>query len=194
MKKISIFLISLTLLTFSNTASASFFKDVFKVLFGDIKKPSDIIGRTGGINAVRCKIEYTQLDLATGLEKNVKYSNRYNVRNLATGTSTLYLSAQDLTDEINVWLDESANNVITDLTIINCQEMRFFVSVDVWKSEERWEEYKGCEDKYNVELINLLNHPNLWGYIVHKERLIKDYKDGCKNYVYNPNTTVNDLE
>jgi hypothetical protein len=96
----------------------------------------------------------------------------------------MYLTAQDLTDKINIWLNESTNNIITNLTIINCKERKFLFSIAVWKSEERWGEYKGCEDKYNVELINFLERPEQWGFNVHKERLIKDYKDGCKNYEY----------
>jgi hypothetical protein len=46
-----------------------FFGDLFKNPFGDTKKPTDIIGRSGGANNVRCMVEYTQLDLATGLKK-----------------------------------------------------------------------------------------------------------------------------
>jgi hypothetical protein len=183
-KLLTTFLISLTLLTFSNTASAGFFGDIFKGVFGDTEKPSDVIGGLGNVNTVRCKVEYTQLDLTTGLEKTVKHTAQYNVRNIATGTNSMYLSAQDLTDKINIWLNESPNNVITDLTIINCKGRRLFTSMLFWQSEERWGEYKGCEYEYNVELINLLDRPNQWGYNVHKERLIKDYEEGCKNYTY----------
>jgi hypothetical protein len=181
-KLLTTFLISLTLLTFSNTVSASFFGDIFKGVFGDNKKPSDVIGGLGNVNTVRCKVEYTQLDLATGLEKTVKHSDQYNTDDLEIEADMLYLLTQDLTDKINIWLNESENNIITNLTIINCKERRLFTSMLFWQNEERWGEYKGCEDEYNVELINLLDRPNQWGYNVHKTRLIKDYEDGCKNY------------
>jgi hypothetical protein len=185
MKKLSTtFLILFTLLTFSNSASGGFFENFYKTIFGDIEKPSDVVGGLGIVNNVRCKVEYTQLDLATGLEKTVKHSDQYNVRNIATGTNVMYLSIQDLTDKINIWLNESKNNVITNMTIINCKERRFFTSMVAWKSEERWSEYKGCADEYNVELINWLERPNQWGFNVHKTRLIKDYEEGCKNFTY----------
>jgi hypothetical protein len=187
---LTIFLISLTLLTFNNNAYAGFFGDVYsffgKLVFGNggnkLKKPTDVLGSGDIVSTVRCMVEYTQLDLTTGLEKNVKHTEEYNIRSLEKGTYTTYLMAQDITDKINIWLNENPNNIITNMTIINCQEMRFFVSVDVWKSEERWGEYKGCKDKHNVELINLLKHPNQWGFNVNKERLIKDYEEGCKDY------------
>jgi hypothetical protein len=183
-KLLTIFLISLTLLTFSNTASASFFSDIFRELFGDIEKPSDIVEDSGGINNVRCKVEYTQLDLATGLEKKVKHDKQHSMVSLVSGDSLLYLMAQDLTDKINIWMNESKNNVIADLTVINCKERRLYVSKIAFSlMEHRWSEYKGCADEFNIKLIDFLDRPKQWGYNVHKERLIKDYEDGCKNWI-----------
>jgi hypothetical protein len=181
MKKLIIFLISITLLTFSNTASASFFEGFFKTLFGDMEKPTDIFSKSTDVNNVKCKVEYTQLNLATGLEKNIKHTVKYNLIELDDKDDVMYLSAQDITDKINIWLNESENNIITNLTIINCKESRFYISIAVWESEDRWSEYKGCKDEYNIKLIDWLEHPNQWGYNVHKDRLIKDYEDGCKN-------------
>jgi hypothetical protein len=172
----------LILFTFSNYASGGFFGDIFKELFDNVEKPFDILGNSGNVNNVRCKVEYTQLDLATGLEKTVKYTDQHNVDDIAKGTNVMYLLVQDLTDKINNWLNESKNNVITDMTIINCKERRFYIDLYVWKSEERWGEYKGCADEYNVDLINWLERPNQWGFNVHKTRLIKDYEEGCVNY------------
>jgi hypothetical protein len=182
MKKIlTTFLISLTLLTFSNSASGGFFGDIFKDFFGDFKKPSTT--ERGGVNDVRCMVEYTQLDLSTGLEKTVKYTVQYDLMGMV-GTNLLSLMAQDLTDKINIWLNESPNNVITDLTIINCKERRLYGSkiFPLFINEQRWGKYKGCPDEYNIKLIDWLERPKQWGYNVHKERLIRDYEDGCKNY------------
>jgi hypothetical protein len=171
------FLISLTLLTFSNTAFAGFFKD----FFGGFKKPSLV--HKGDVNNVRCMVEYTQLDLATGLETVVKHTEQYPLPGMVAGDDVLSLLTQDLTDKINIWLNESKRNVITNLTVINCKERRNYIhKIFAWKSEKRWSEYKGCPDEFNVELIDLLDRPNQLGYNVHKERLIKDYEDGCKNY------------
>jgi hypothetical protein len=186
MKKLAIFLISLTLLTANNNAYAGFFGDVFEVVFGksDEKTSEEpwIEGR-GMVNNVRCKIKYTQLDLATGLEENVEYTDQYDLSNMTKNEDVMSLSAQDLTDKLNNWLNKSPNNVITDLTIISCKERRLYTSkFFFWHNEYRWSEYKSCADEFNVELINLLKHPNQWGYKVHKERLIKEYEDGCVNY------------
>jgi hypothetical protein len=180
MKKIlTTFLISLTLLTFSNTAFGGFFGDIF----GDFKKTSTT--ESGGVNNVRCKVEYTQLDLTTGIEKNVKHTVQYEVGYIAVGDSVMYLSAQDITEKINIWLNESPNNIITDLTVINCKERRLYGSkiFPLFINEQRWSKYKGCEYEFNIKLIDLLERPKQWGYNVHKERLIKDYEEGCKNYI-----------
>jgi hypothetical protein len=185
MKKISTtFLI---LFIFSNTTSAGFFGDIFKDFFGDFKKPS--LTSKGDVNNVRCKVEYTQLDLTTGLEKIIKHTAQYKVPHIARETNILYLSAQDLTEKINNWLNESPNNIITDLTIINCKESRIYIhKLFIFINEERWGEYKGCEDEHNIKLIDFLDRPKQWGYNVHKERLIKDYEDGCKNYYWDTDT------
>jgi hypothetical protein len=180
MKKLTMFLILLTILTFSNTASAGFFGDIFKELFGE-EHPLE---ERGGVNNVRCKVEYTQLDLATGLEKNVKHTAQYEPIEISTQDDILHLSAQDLTDKINIWLNESKNNVISNMTIINCKERRLYVSkIIFFLTEQRWGKYKSCPDEFNIQLIDWLEHSKQWGYNVNKARLIKDYEDGCKNYI-----------
>jgi hypothetical protein len=179
MKKIIIFLFIAVI--FSNNSSAGFFGDAFKVIFGESKKPS--VRDHSRANNIRCKVEYTQLDLATGLEKTVKHTEQYEKINIAEDSSILYLTAQDLTDKINIWLNESENNVITNLTIINCKERRIhFNEFFAFFNTEVWGEYKSCPDKYNIKLIDFLDHPNQWGYNVHKERLIDGYEEGCRDY------------
>ncbi len=187
MKKIKIFLISLTLLAFSNTASGGFFGDVFKVIFGESDKKSWSNEEHSGVNRVRCMVEYTQLDLATGLEKTVKHTVQYVLMEVYGDYDVMQLSSEDLTKKINIWLNENENNVITNLTAINCKERRFYISkIFFWNNEQRWSEYKSCPDEFNIELMNLLERPNQWGFNVNKERLIKDYEEGCKNYGYVP--------
>jgi hypothetical protein len=187
MKKLTTtFLISLMLLTFSNSVFAGFFGDIFKELFGDgFKKPT--LTKFGRVYEIRCKVEYTQLDLSTGLETIIKHSDQYRVLDIAKGTDALNLLTQDLTDKINIWLNESPNNVITNLTILNCKEKEPYFHVFYILNSEgsgyRWSEYKGCADEFNIKLIDLLERPKQWGYNVHKERLIEDYEEGCKNYI-----------
>jgi hypothetical protein len=170
------------LLTFSNYSSAGFFGDVFEVVFGKSIKTDD----ESIVNNVRCKVEYTQLDLNTGLEKKIKHTDQYATFDSPETDSILYVLTQDLADKINKWLNESKENIITDLTIINCKERRLYYRYSrllyFFSTRERWSEYKGCPDEYNVKLIDFLDRPKQWGYNVHKERLIKDYEDGCKNY------------
>jgi hypothetical protein len=186
---ITIFLISLTFLTFSNTASGGFFGDVFEAFFGDTF--------TGGSNKVfpsttysmeeptnvRCKIEYTQLDLNTGIEKYVKYTVQQEIKYIARGSNSMYLSTQDLTDKLNDWMKESKENIIVSMTGINCKDRTvLFLAVNPLLIGQYWGEYKSCEDKYNVELMNLLDYPDQWGYNVHKDRLIKEHEEGCNTH------------
>jgi hypothetical protein len=183
MKKIIIFLF--IVLTFNNTASGGFFGDVLELFFGNsFKEPSDsFLGVGSNVKDVRCKVEYTQLNLATGLEKTVKHTAQYEVLYIANGDNLMYLSAQDLTKNINIWLNENKNNVVADMTGINCKGgVQNFNIKYMLHPKVIWKEYKSCEDKYNVDLMNLLDLPEQWGYNVHIDRLIKDYDEGCKNY------------
>jgi hypothetical protein len=184
MQKLAIFLISIMLLTFNNSASAGFFGDIFKELFGDgFKDPTT--SESGGVNNVRCRIEYTQLDLNTGLEKTVKHTSQFEIKTIAKDTDIMYLTTQDFTDKINIWLNENPNNVIADMTIIHCKERRLYVGkILPWSNEQRWGEYKSCADEYNLELMDLLEGSKQRGYNVNIDRLIKDYDDGCKNYYW----------
>jgi hypothetical protein len=185
MKKIlTTFLISLTLLTFSNTASGGFFGDILKDIFGDFKKASTT--ERGNVNNVRCKVEYTQLDLATGLEKTVKHTTQFFLLHLPHGGNVCYLSTQDLSDKINIWLNESPNNVVANMTVINCKERRLYVSKISFSNELRWNEYKSCDNEFNAHLVDWLERPKQLGYNVHKERLIRDYKEGFINYYGDP--------
>jgi hypothetical protein len=183
-KLLTTFLISLTLLTFSNSVSASFFGDIFKGIFGGPADKNPFGEKHSDATEVRCMVEYTQLDLSTGLEKKIKHTAQYMMIKLDQKEEVLHLSAQDLTDKINIWLNESQNNVIADITIINCKEKKFYINqINILRSEKRWGEYKGCPDEFNILLMDWLERPKQWGYNVHKERLIKDYEDGCKNYI-----------
>jgi hypothetical protein len=173
-KLLTIFLI---LLTFSNSVFAGFFKDVVSLMVS--------LGQaTNSDKNIRCKVEYTQLDLSTGLEKKIKNTVQYEPLYIAHGNNLMYLSAQDLTQKINKWLNESPNNIVSNMTGINCKEGDLVFSIYyIFHPQMSWDKYKSCEDKYNIDLINLLDRPKQWGYNVHKDRLIKDYEEGCKNYI-----------
>jgi hypothetical protein len=186
MKKIIFLFI---VLTFSNTTSAGFFGDFFETLFGNTFDDNSTGEAFNGYITpdepmnVRCKVEYTQLDLATGLEKNIKYTADQETMYTARGSNTMYLATQDLTDKVNNWLDENPNNIIANMTGINCKEKNAIIPVfNVARVGASWGEYKSCEDKYNIEFMNLLDYPNRWGYNVNIKRLIKDYDEGCRTF------------
>jgi hypothetical protein len=185
MKKLTTtFLISLMLLTFNNSAFGGFFGDLSKFFFGDdvVKKPS--LFYEGISTNVRCKVEYTQLDLATGIEKTVKHTNQSVLVGM-TEYSLLEFLIQDLTDKINIWLNESKKHIISNMTIINCKDRILYANkTKFWDSKELWGEYKGCPDEFNAKIIDLLDRPKQLGYNVHNDRLIRDYEDGCKDYTF----------
>jgi hypothetical protein len=185
MKKISkIFLISFTLLTFSNNTSAGFFGDIFKDFFGDFKDPSK--PNSSKVNSVRCMVEYTQLDLSTGLETVVKHTSQFTRNDLHFYMPILnvcYLSTQDFTDKMNTWLNENKNNIISNITTINCKSRRLYSNETRLLKivENRWDKYKSCDDEFNANLIDWLESPKQRGYNVNKERLKRNYEEGFKN-------------
>jgi hypothetical protein len=184
MKKIlKIFLISLAILTFSNTASAGFFGDIFKDIFG--KNDESFFGENhGDVNSIRCKVEYTQLDLTTGIEKTVKHTIQHETKFVADIENTCYLSTQYATDKINNWLNKSPNNIIVNLSVINCKSRRIYSNKTRLSKviESRWDKYKSCDDEFNANLIDWLDRPKQQGFNVHKERLIRDYEEGFENF------------
>jgi hypothetical protein len=181
MKKI--FLILFILLTFNNSAFAGFFGDIFKDIFG--KNDESFFGENhGDVNSIRCKVEYTQLDLSTGIEKTVKHTIQHETKFLADIENTCYLSTQYATDKINNWLNKNKNNIIVDLSVINCKSRRLYSNKTRLLNvvENRWDEYKSCDDGFNTYLIDWLESPKQWGYNVNKERLIRDYEEGFENF------------
>jgi hypothetical protein len=84
---------------------------------------------------------------------------------------------------MNAWLNKSSSNIITNMTVINCKSRRLYSSKFTLRFvDNRWDEYKSCDDEFNANLIDWLDRPQQWGFNVHKERLIRDYEDGFENY------------
>jgi hypothetical protein len=180
MKKLTtIFLI---LFAFSNNIFASFFGDIFRGVGGYFTKEYAIV-----VTNVRCKVEYTQLDLTTGIEKSIKHTAQFYLFHLPNGGNVCYLSTQDLSDKINEWLNESDNNVVANMTVVNCKErITYNTRLNFFKTEQRWNEYKSCDDEFNAHLVDWLERPKQLGYNVHKERLIRDYEEGFFNHYGDP--------
>jgi hypothetical protein len=166
MKKLIRFLILSTLLVLSNYASASFFGDILREIQSTYKEYYEI----------RCKIEYTQLDLNTGLEKVIKHTIQFEL-DPQENLDYCYIATQDLVEKINKWLNESSNNVITNSTVALCKEK--IRNISKWtyvKSDKYWEEYKSCKNEISVKIIDWIEHPKQQGFNVHKERLINNVK------------------
>jgi hypothetical protein len=143
--------------------------------------------KNGNINHIRCKIEYTQLDLNTGLEKTVKHTSqfKYNVLHFyLPKADTCYLSTQDFTDKMNTWLNENPSNIITNMTVVNCKSKIVYYKQTrpLNAVEDRWGKYKSCDDEYNINLIDWLESPKQWGFNVNKARLIRDYEEGSDSF------------
>jgi hypothetical protein len=174
-KLLTIFLI---LFFFSNNVFAFSFGDIFKSI-----KKHFVSEFYLGTSDARCKVEYTQLDLNTGIEKSIKYTSQFFLDYLPKGGNVCYLATQDLSDKINLWMKESENNVVANMTVVNCKERSFYISrVFFWESEDRWGEYKSCDDEFNMQLVDWIERPEQLGFNVNKARLIRDYEGVFKNY------------
>jgi hypothetical protein len=127
----------------------------------------------GGILAYdknRCTLEYTQLDLITGVEKTIKHTTQFDLRN---HNDACLESANNLAFKINDWMRKDKNNVISNLTILYCK-----ARTKNWFSSD-WSSYKACSAENNEATVGYLNWFNRYygrganqqGYNVHKQRL-----------------------
>jgi hypothetical protein len=182
--QISIFLILLIGLIFSNTASGGFFDDFLETVFGD--KQGNIFFKEEERTAnIRCKVEYTQLNLSTGIETLKKHTAQFDLERMskeAKEQDICHFSIQYLAVRINEWLEKSNNNIIVNMTVNNCKKN---VTKDsawlIWIDRSIWGEYKSCQDEFNIELFNEISNPKQWGFNMHKTRLIKDYEGEFKD-------------
>jgi hypothetical protein len=144
-KLLKIFLISLTFLTFSNTASGGFFGDFFEDFFGDFKKPTLIERRD--VNSIRCKVEYNQLDLITGTENIYKDTSQFAITNHCEE------GLERLSKKVYKWVDERNTNIITKINAFKCKikiiHSKYFTYI--------WSRYRDCGaniQKLSAYLVN----------------------------------------
>jgi hypothetical protein len=107
-KPLKIFLISFTLLTFSNTAYGGFFGDIIKDIFGEPDE-SPFAEKRGGVDNVRCMVEYTKLDLITGAEKTIKITTQINILEFDI-VSLMTQAIRNLADKITKLVNASKHN------------------------------------------------------------------------------------
>jgi hypothetical protein len=148
--------------------------------------------RNDGIYSSRCKITYTQHDLVTGIDKEVKHTAEVKLRDLsdpATGTggsNTVDENVNDLDDQIIEELNKNPNTVISNISMVSCKDSVLYIHyLWKWEREKRWGKYTNCDDHANGNVVNNLyyHRPDKIGYNVHLERLTKnEYGYGCKHH------------
>jgi hypothetical protein len=146
-------LILLIGLTFSNTVSA-FFLGI------------------DGVNSspdIRCKIEYSQLDLSTGIHTVHKVTSQVPHNNAELSWEGICLKViPNLVDKINDWVSEKDTNIVANLTEMYCKtrDANWFLWHD-------WTKYKRCYYYQNMEIIPLFEYPDKVGYNVTLDRMIE---------------------
>jgi hypothetical protein len=146
-------------------------------------------------------VEYTKLDLSTGAEETIKITTQINLLNFDI-VSLMTNAIRNLADKITYLASERVHNAIVNITEVSCKDRRpYFSKMNHFEVENRWSEYKICEDYHSIYLVDLLNDYSKKAYVddsnkqykvnkgynVHKNRLIKDYEEldyekKCKDY------------
>jgi hypothetical protein len=129
-----------------------------------------------GSDHARCKVNYTRLNLVTGVEKNVKITSQYDDiddfdRNCDLAISRLY-------EKIKDWLKKSKHNIVANLTAMYCKSR----SKDGIFSNE-WSAYKQCYigDSQRVILNTAGYYPDQMGYKAHECRLLETTQEQMDN-------------
>jgi hypothetical protein len=129
-----------------------------------------------GSDQARCKVNYTQLNLITGAEKNVKITTQYDDkddfdRNCGLAIGRLY-------EKINDWLKKSKTNILINMTAMYCKSR----SKDGIFSNE-WSDYKQCYigDSQSIVLNIAGYYPNQRGYNAHRCRLLETTQEQMDN-------------
>jgi hypothetical protein len=117
---------------------------------------------------VRCRVEYTRLDLVTGIETRKKHTYQdKDWRNYPGQNCAIY--AVELADKIEDWILESKHNIIVDMSAMYCK-----TRTDDGIFSNVWTKYKQCDISDSSWLLfqatNLSSY-NQKGYNAHKLRL-----------------------
>jgi hypothetical protein len=139
MKKLTIFLISITLLTFSNSVFA------------------------GQYYPKRCKVEYTQLDLITGVETIYKETSQFEVEDHCME------GLERLAPKVYKWVDEKNTNIVTKINEFSCKVKNIF-PYNSFYLKYLWGIYRVCQtykQKLSAYLVD--KYPNKVGANIYKE-------------------------
>jgi hypothetical protein len=114
----------------------------------------------------RCKIEYTRLNLVTGVETRIKHTYQEDDEDDYCGTFDGVLG-----EKIQDWLMEDRKNILVDMSAMYCK-----TRTDDGPFSNKWSEYKQCgaSDSSSVLSWVTAGHSyldNQKGYNAHKLRL-----------------------
>jgi hypothetical protein len=139
--------------------------------------------RDDGLYAVKCKITFTRLDLATGIEKEIKYTSQVDLLD-TDYYGTTQANSRQLALQVNEWLNRYYSYVLSNMQRLSCKVgNRYIHRIWQWKRETRWGEYKKCDNRDNDSFIKFLDYPDRIGYNANSKRLIQyDDEDYCDSY------------
>jgi hypothetical protein len=150
-------IILLISLMFSNTASAG--------LFGIDGFLSD--------SDARCRLEYTQLDLRTGVQKIAVMTTQFDDRG---NQEICEKCATNMANKMSNWVEDSNSHIIVNLTKMSYKRREN--SFVLWHT---WDDYKLCNRtsvtepfRYSDIIVRSLRDHNKIGYNVNRSRILED--------------------
>jgi hypothetical protein len=125
----------------------------------------------------RCKVNYTQLNLITGVETNIKHTVQY------TDQDSLDANCNDgswyLSDKIEKWMKKSRLNIVADLSVMYCK-----TRTDDGIFSNVWSAYKQCYLGYSQLISDFISgsYPNQMGYEAHECSLLGSTQEDLDTY------------
>jgi hypothetical protein len=115
----------------------------------------------------RCKVNYTRLNLITGVETNIKHTVQYTDRD--SFDRNCGDADENLSSKIKDWLRKSKTNIAANMTAISCK-----IRTDDGIFSNVWSDYKICDDNHSIALVFQIvtRHPEQIGYEFNKCRFI----------------------
>jgi hypothetical protein len=136
----------------------------------------------------RCKVNYTRLNLITGIETVKKhttqhdddyddsdYNNDIGISNLNYNCT---MAVGKLYEKINKWQEKSRTNIVANMTVMYCKSR----SKDGIFSNE-WSSYKQCDivSSQSVAINTAAHYPGQIGYNAHECRLLETTQENINN-------------
>jgi hypothetical protein len=116
----------------------------------------------------RCKVEYTRLDLVTGIETHKKTTSQYYDEDSLEDNCDMYNIY--LADKVKSWLMEDKKNIIVDMSFMYCKTRTDDgIFSNVWTEYEQCDAYDSAEILRSTEAFMYIKEQR--GYNAHKLRL-----------------------